>query len=347
MTINTIPDLAALNAELKAAGVDLADHDDVFRSVLAGCGDCIKILDLDGRLQFMSEGGKSVMEVADFRSLKGCPWPDFWQGQGNADAKAAIAEAKAGRTARFTGAAKTAKGNDRYWEVQVSPIFGLDRKPRQLLSISRDVTQQREMEERQQWLTGELTHRIKNILSMVIAIANQTLQGESLQDARDALTSRLMTLSHAHDVLTKTSWSAAPIETVVKEALAPHRTGEGRFKIFGPHLTLEPKPALALALAVNELATNAAKYGAMSNREGSVAVRWETKTLDTIPSFVFIWQEFDGPHVAGPSHKGFGTRIIERLLANDFRGDVVLEYAPEGVICRLTTALKNLDPFPE
>ena len=112
-------------------------------------------------------------------------------------------------------------------------------------------------------------------------------------------------------------------------------------------MTLEPKPALALALAVNELATNAAKYGAMSNRDGFVAVQWETKILETIPSFVFIWQEFAGPQVAAPSYKGFGTRMIERLLANDFRGDVVLEYPPEGVICRLTTPLKNLDPFPE
>ena len=198
MNINTIPSVAVLNAELEAAGVDLAGNDEVLRSVLAGCGDCIKILDLDGRLQFMSEGGKRVMEVSDFRSLKGCPWPNFWQGQGNADARAAIAEANAGRTARFGGAAKTAKGNDRYWEVEVSPIFGSDGKPCQLLSISRDVTQQREMEQRQQWLTGELTHRIKNTLSMVIAIANQTLRGDSLPDARDALTARLMTLSHAH-----------------------------------------------------------------------------------------------------------------------------------------------------
>src|ERR1700709_1132910 len=101
----------SLKSELVAAGEGLAGNDDVLRSVLAGCGDCIKILDLDGRLQFMSEGGKRVMEVEDFSLLKGCPWPDFWQGEGNADASRAVAIAKAGGTGRFKGAANTAKGN--------------------------------------------------------------------------------------------------------------------------------------------------------------------------------------------------------------------------------------------
>src|ERR1700733_8990147 len=117
-----------VQTELIALGVDLDGGGDVLRGILAGCGDCIKILDLDGRLQFMSEGGKRVMEVDDFAPLKGCPWPDFWDGIGNADAMAAVDTARSGGTARFKGAANTAKGHSRYWEVQVSPIFGADGK---------------------------------------------------------------------------------------------------------------------------------------------------------------------------------------------------------------------------
>src|ERR1700710_2646558 len=132
--------IESLNGELIAAGAGLAGNDDVLRSVLAGCGDCIKILDLEGRLQFMSEGGKRVMEVEDFGKLKGCPWPDFWDGQGNTDALRAVAEAKAGGIGRFKGTANTAKGNQRYWDVQVSPILGDDGRPSHLLSISRDIT---------------------------------------------------------------------------------------------------------------------------------------------------------------------------------------------------------------
>src|ERR1700733_8667910 len=100
--------VASMKSELVAAGDGCADNADVLRSVLAGCGDCIKILDLDGRLQFMSEGGKRVMEVEDFGALKGCPWPDFWAGAGNLDAKRAVETAKAGGVARFKGAADTA-----------------------------------------------------------------------------------------------------------------------------------------------------------------------------------------------------------------------------------------------
>src|SRR3978361_1499815 len=93
--------IESLNGELVAAGEGLAGNDDVLRSVLAGCGDCIKILDLEGRLQFMSEGGKRGMEVEDFSVLKGCPWPEFWAGAGNADARRSCETAKAGGTARF------------------------------------------------------------------------------------------------------------------------------------------------------------------------------------------------------------------------------------------------------
>ncbi|MDB5876312.1 MAG: histidine kinase family protein [Ramlibacter sp.] len=103
--MRTSPDqpstISSLKTELSAAGEGLADNADVLRGVLAGCGDCIKILDLDGRLQFMSEGGKRVMEVEDFGVLKGCPWPDFWAGDGIADARRAVETAKAGGTASF------------------------------------------------------------------------------------------------------------------------------------------------------------------------------------------------------------------------------------------------------
>src|SRR6478752_8048654 len=95
--------VASLDRELRAAGEGLSGNSDVLRSVLAGCGDCIKILDLDGRLQFMSEGGKRVMEVDDFGPLKGCPWPDFWAGDGSTDARRAVEVAKAGGIGRFKG----------------------------------------------------------------------------------------------------------------------------------------------------------------------------------------------------------------------------------------------------
>ena len=335
---------SSLNTELSAAGEGLADNADLLRGVLAGCGDCIKILDLDGRLQFMSEGGKRVMEVEDFSRLKGCPWPEFWAGAGNADARLAIDTAKAGGTARFKGPADTAKGTPRYWDVQVSPIFGADGKPSHLLSISRDITDEwravRELNEavaRQQLLAGELQHRIKNTLAMIGAIANQTMRGEDVKAAREAFAARLMTLSHAHDTLTRTSWTAAPIEQVVDGALAPHGSGPGRIRTSGPDLLLQPKQALALSLAVHELATNAVKYGALSNNSGRIDIVWSEEAIETVPSFRFTWTESGGPPVSepAPERKGFGSRLVERMLQNDFAGKVEIDYQPQGVVCEL------------
>jgi len=334
----------ALKAELRAAGAGLADNDDLLRGVLEGSGDCIKILDLDGRLQFMSEGGKRVMEVEDFGKLKGCPWPDFWAGAGNADARAAVETAKAGGTARFRGAANTAKGNARYWEVQVSPIFGEDGKPSQILSISRDITELAEFQEQQKLLTAELQHRIKNSLAMVAAIANQTIRGDDMEAAREAFTARLITLSRAHDILVQTSWISAPIKDVIEGALAPHRPSQDRIDVNGPEMLLPPKPALAIALAIHELATNAAKYGALSNNEGTVSILWKTNANGPDSSFHFEWVEKGGPRVVEPeqSKRGFGTRLIERLLKNDFGGEVTMDFKRDGFVCTLNAPLEKL-----
>ena len=118
------------------------------RSVLASSGDCIKVLDLDAKMLFMSEGGQRVMEVSDFNAIRGCPWPDFWHGPGNVAAKEAIARARAGGIGHFQGVAATMAGTPRWWDVQVTPILGSDGRPEKLLSVSRDITEVQEAKER-------------------------------------------------------------------------------------------------------------------------------------------------------------------------------------------------------
>jgi PAS domain S-box-containing protein len=116
------------------------------RSVLASSADCIKVLDLDAKLVFMSEGGQRVMEVGDFNAIRGCPWPDFWQGELRTEAQSAVLAAMAGGIGRFRGIADTMAGTPRFWDVQVTPIFGADGRPDKLLSVSRDVTATRDAE---------------------------------------------------------------------------------------------------------------------------------------------------------------------------------------------------------
>jgi two-component sensor histidine kinase len=347
--VDPISPIEALHGELRGASPLLVGNPDLLRSVLSGCGDCIKVLDLHGRLIFMSEGGKRVMEVEGFSVLKGCPWPEFWAGEGNAHAVSAVASAAAGKTTRFQGAANTAKGSPRYWDVQVSPINGDDGKPTHLLSISRDITQEwnatellKKNADRQEFLTAELQHRVKNMLATVMAIANRTFRGAAHDAPRLLFGTRLMALSQAHNLLTESNWDRAGIFGIVRGALETHQLDPGRVVVVGPDLDLDPKQALALALAINELATNAAKYGALSTPGGKVDVFWSRDEAVEVPAFVFEWRESGGPAVAAPTREGFGTRVIKASLADDFGGSVEIGYEPAGFVCTLIAPLENL-----
>jgi two-component sensor histidine kinase len=330
------PLVEAMEHELASASPMLLDNSDLLRCILAGCGDCIKILDLDGRLQFMSEGGKRVMEVEDFSSLKGCPWPDFWEGQGNIDAIAAVKTAIEGGTAKFRGPANTAKGTPRFWDVQVSPILGEDGKPTHLLSISRDITEEWKGAGRQRFLTRELQHRVKNTLANVISIANQTFKADVHSDARAAFNARLITLDRAHDALTESNWGKTDIHQIIETALQPHGVASS-INIFGPETQFGPRQALALALAINELATNALKYGALHHR-GRVDISWSLKD----EFLEWTWSESGGPKVVAPERTGFGTRVIRELLAAELGGTSEVSYKPTGLVCAFQVRTTNL-----
>lgn len=323
-----------MNRELAAASPDLVGNDDLLCAILGGCGDCIKILDLEGRLQFMSEGGKRVMEVEDFGKLKGCPWPDFWQGEGNRDAVAAIAAAKSGKSARFRGPAGTAKGTAKHWDVHVSPIFDDAGRVTQILSISKDITEEWQAAERVRFLAAELQHRAKNSFAMVLAIATQTFREKAHAASLRAFKSRVAALAKAHEI----AENDVPISEIAGIALEPYQTSTGRFSITGPQVMLNPRQALSLTLALNELATNATKYGALSVPSGKVEIAW-SRSADTLR---FAWQERDGPAAVEPAQTGFGTRVIRDFLASDFGGEVRLRFEPDGLVCELSAPAANL-----
>ncbi|MHC2106448.1 PAS domain-containing protein [Methylobacterium sp. CM6246] len=208
-----------------------------------------------------------------------------------------------------------------------------------------DISERKRAEEHQRLLTGELQHRVKNTLAMVQAIASQTFRNAAdIESAREAFSARLISLGRAHDILTQSSWTQAPIAEVVDGALAVHR-GEAvsRIRSSGPDVPLAAKPALALALALHELATNAAKYGALSNEAGTVDLRWHVVHEGDTPRFCLTWSEQGGPPIlAQPSRRGFGSRLIERSFAADVGGDVRMTYSPAGLVCRLEAPLASM-----
>lgn len=439
------------------------DETSVLRALLAASGDCIKILDLDGKMLFMTEGGQRLMEVADFSAIRGCSWPDFWQGAQRGDAEAAVQAAKSGGTGHFVGPATTMAGTPKFWDVTVTLIRDADGKPDKLLSVSRDITatheaqravshsqqrlslalsaadigtwdfdvqngvltwdnrcyelfgispgapiswerfvrglhpedreateracaeamrpdgsrsydieyrtvgaednvvrwcsakgrsffagdtcirfigtildigQLKQAEQQRDLLTHELEHRLKNTLSMVSAIAAQTFRtAATKEDAGRIFDARLLALDRAHRVLTRTNWTGSTIDAVIEEALDVHRSAEKVVNASGPPVMLSARQSMSLSLTLHELATNAAKYGALSRSGGKVDIEWDTRCCAGPGQMLsFRWQESGGPTVVPPTRKGFGSRLIANSISSDF-GPVSIDYAPSGLVC--------------
>lgn len=197
----------------------------------------------------------------------------------------------------------------------------------------------------QHTLTGELQHRIKNSLAMVSAIASQTLLGEDISDRRSLFDSRLSALATAHDILTSNTWTTASLRDVIRGALSPHLPSADRVALDGEDVELTPKQALSMALAIHELATNAAKYGALSVSEGQIRITWNFARDNEQTIFTFCWTESGGPKVENPTRKGFGSRLITRVLASDFEGTVSIDYLPDGVRCCLRSGTGSINPL--
>lgn len=231
---------------------------------------------------------------------------------------------------------------DVWWTYGYSPIDDENGGVGGVLVICNDVTERILADERRELLARELSHRVKNTLATVQAIANQTMRDEvPVAAAREAFGARLMALSRAQDVLINEPWRGAQLSAVVAGALEHH--DPNRFQIEGSAVWLAPTAVTAMALALHELSTNAAKYGALSGAEGRVDIGWELRTVeDGEQMFHFRWVESGGPPVAAPRHRGFGSRLIERGIAMELEGEATIDYTPEGVVCVIEAPLAGI-----
>src|SRR5829696_2474312 len=206
-----------------------------------------------------------------------------------------------------------------------------------------DITDVKLAQERQGLLINELNHRVKNTLATVQSVAMQTLRHAATpEQAREDFEARLIALSRAHDVLTRENWDGANLNEIVKQAIEPYRRKEeNRFVVKGGAVRLPPRMALALAMALQELATNAVKYGALSNDTGRVEITWALDRTEAGPRVRLRWRETGGPPVKPPARQGFGSRLIERSLARDLSGGVSLDFAPEGLVCTIDAPVQT------
>lgn len=194
----------------------------------------------------------------------------------------------------------------------------------------RDVTDTRVTIEKQKFLMRELNHRVKNLLTSVLSLARQTSTTGTAVQYREALTARITAMARAHDLLMTESWEGALLADVVTQTLAPY----DRIFIEGPPVSVAADLALALNMALHELATNAVKYGALSVTEGHIAIRWQPLTVDG-RRVGLTWIEQGGPPVAEPTHAGFGTRLLGRGFANATR-TIDLSWHQAGLVCEMT-----------
>ncbi|WP_148219479.1 sensor histidine kinase [Azospirillum sp. B510] len=237
-----------------------------------------------------------------------------------------------------------------HWvQVRGRAVYDRNGVPTGLAGVSLNITDRKKAEERQLLLLEELNHRVKNTLAMVQSIARQTLRAApSVEAFPDAFQSRLRALAQAHDLLTRRHWQGASLSEIAALTLEPH-VDAGRVRVGGPPVTLATGVAVSLHLAFHELATNAAKYGALSVENGRVDLDWRVARPAPGPSIrdedggalVLLWRESGGPRVEPPTRRGFGSRLIERGLAHELDGDVVLAFDPAGVQCRLTIPLSS------
>lgn len=219
-------------------------------------------------------------------------------------------------------------------DFQLVPIVAEDGSVREIVPSAVDVTAWRETEARKDTLLAELQHRVKNVLATVQAITRFTARNtRTHEEFVEALGKRLAAISRTHDSLTRTDWGGQSLHRIIRGEVEPYVDAAGdRLVIEGDDVDVDPHPALSLSLAFHELATNAAKYGALSTETGQIWVRMQM--ADDAP-LTIEWRETGGPPVKAPDRNGFGSFLLERILPNDLNAKVNLEYNKDGVRCRI------------
>lgn len=207
-----------------------------------------------------------------------------------------------------------------------------------------DAAEQKGVERLQRVLLEELHHRVKNTLATVMAITSQSLRtADSLEHGKQAIEHRLHALGRVHDLLLQANWTSAPLAEILKTAIHPFDTGgAGRFFVQSSDIEVSAGAVLPLAMVLNELCTNAVKYGALSNDDGRVDI---TATVDeTGKLFRLRWVEVGGPPVQVPTRRSFGTRLIEHSFVRQLQGEAQLTFEPSGVVCVLDIPVASLKP---
>lgn len=231
----------------------------------------------------------------------------------------------------------------RVYDYIFSPVLNEDGEVEWIAGTTRDITEMKRAKDHLQLVLNELNHRVKNTLANIQSIASQTFRSDApKKQSYQDFEARLIGLSNAHNILTRTNWESAGLLELANIAVSPFRvdvSDKPRVRISGGDVALQPQVALAVSMAFHELASNAVKYGALSTKDGVVDISWSIED----GHLTIRWQESEGPEVVPPERRGFGSRLIERGLARELNGFVKLDFDPAGVVCLIGFPLEDGD----
>jgi PAS domain S-box-containing protein len=219
--------------------------------------------------------------------------------------------------------------------LTVSPVKNDDGRIIGASKIARNITERKKSEAHIATLAREAEHRVKNVLATVQATVSLS-HADTLEGLKRVIKGRIRALANAYRLFTESRWTGADLDRLIAQELAPYCEENGRAKIDGPGLMLEPNAAQAMAMILHELTTNAVKYGALSTADGYVEVKWSEVTDGRT---TLRWTEANGPAINPPSRQGFGTRMMERMVSAQLRGEIRFEWRPQGLSCEITIAV--------
>ena len=319
---------------------------DWLSAIVENTPECVKVVDRDGTLVEMNPAGLQMLEAKGHEEVQGGSVFDLVAPEHRAYWQKQHLRVCDGEKLSWEFDIISLAGNRRHMETHAVPMTlpndsNGSRSGFVQLAITRDITERKVAENNRQLLLNELNHRVKNTLATVQSIAAQSFRRDTGNQSHRWFEGRLIALSKAHDVLSRENWQAADLREVIEQSIAPFRvTGRQRFVTEGPAQRLRPKQALALAMGLHELCTNAAKYGALSNDSGQVRIAWQVEPSNQTPTLRLHWEEVGGPVVTPPVSKGFGSRLLERGLGGELNAEVRLAYLTEGVVCDIEVPLQ-------
>jgi PAS domain S-box-containing protein len=325
----------------------LRESEHRFHQLLQALPAALYTTDAQGRITFYNE---AAVEFAGRRPELGELWCVTWRLYNPDGSRLPHEECpmsialKENRPVRGAEAiAERPDGTRRWFAPYPTPLRNSAGQLTGAINMLVDITERKDAERQQKLLIDELNHRVKNTLATVQSLVAQTARGEqSVREFQKAIEGRILALSAAHNQLSQRSWAHAELSELLHSGLDPYFV-KGNVVLSGEPVPVPPSVALMISMAVHELATNASKYGALSSPTGRIDVTWTLQGSGASARLRLRWVEQNGPPVRKPSHRGFGTRLLERGIQSELRGRTLIEFAAAGLRCEIDIPLANDD----